>query len=222
VTICTQRRVQLFGTIVDTEMRLSPAGQMVLRTWDEIPKAYPGVEIDAFVVMPNHVHGIILLQPTIQDLYPTDPSPLGTNSVGAPPCGRPSRQVDASDVAPTVMDEGSGEEVSEDGDAGGHEGRPRGGAPTGGFAATGLSDVDTASGTELAPEDRLSLFGVLEGFKSMTPYRYGVGVKDVGWVRYRGKLWQRDYYERVVRDEVELERFRRYIEINPARWLEDP
>jgi REP element-mobilizing transposase RayT len=62
----------------------------------------------------------------------------------------------------------------------------------------------------------------MERFKSLTTYRYGVGVKDEGWVRYRGKLWQRDYYERVVRDEVELERFRRYIEINPARWLEDP
>ena len=45
-------------------MRLSQAGAMVQTTWEEIPTYYPGVQVDAFVVMPNHVHGIVVLSPT--------------------------------------------------------------------------------------------------------------------------------------------------------------
>jgi REP element-mobilizing transposase RayT len=75
---------------------------------------------------------------------------------------------------------------------------------------------------EVEPDDRLSLFEVMERFKSLTTYRYGQGVRNDGWPPYRGRLWQRDYYERVIRNEAELTRFRNYIEVNPARWFEDP
>ena len=72
ITICTQKRECLFGEIVDGEMRLNDAGQMVQTTWDELPKHYTGIEIDEFVVMPNHFHGIILI-----------------HDVGAGPCACP-------------------------------------------------------------------------------------------------------------------------------------
>jgi len=61
VTICTQDRACLFGEVVNGEMRRNAAGQMVLEVWNELPRYYRGVDIDAFVVMPNHVHGIIIL-----------------------------------------------------------------------------------------------------------------------------------------------------------------
>jgi hypothetical protein len=51
------------GEIVDGVMEISPAGAMVQTVREELPWAYPGVEIDAFVVMPNHVHGIVYLVP---------------------------------------------------------------------------------------------------------------------------------------------------------------
>ena len=59
VTICTQGRVCLFGEVVDGEMRLNAAGAMVDAEWHGLPRRFPGVQTDAFVVMPNHVHGII-------------------------------------------------------------------------------------------------------------------------------------------------------------------
>jgi putative transposase len=59
VTVCTHNRECLFGRITDDRMRLTPAGETVVETWEEIPERYPGVQLDAFVVMPNHVHGII-------------------------------------------------------------------------------------------------------------------------------------------------------------------
>lgn len=60
VTICTQNRECLFGDIVDREMRLNDAGEMVQMVWDEIPANYPGVNIDQIVIMPNHIHGIVV------------------------------------------------------------------------------------------------------------------------------------------------------------------
>lgn len=61
VTVCTQNRLYLFGEVAHGYMRLNDAGFMVQRVWDELPQYYPGVDIDEFVVMPNHIHGIIVL-----------------------------------------------------------------------------------------------------------------------------------------------------------------
>ena len=60
-TTCTQTRTGLFGEIVEYQMKLNSAGEMVNKVWHEVPAHYAGVEIDVFVVMPNHVHGIIIL-----------------------------------------------------------------------------------------------------------------------------------------------------------------
>jgi REP element-mobilizing transposase RayT len=155
-TICTQDRACLFGEIVSGEMHLNDAGRMVKTVWDEIPVFYPGVDIDAFVIMPNHIHGIIVL-------------------VGAAPRGRP--------------------------DWGRAQGQAQGPAPT-----------DTAG---------LSLPDMVHRFKTMTTSRYTDGVKQSGWPPFRGRLWQRNYYEHVIRDRESLKRIREYIADNPARWAFD-
>jgi REP element-mobilizing transposase RayT len=59
VTICTQGRVCLFGEVVDGAMRWNAAGAVVDAEWHGLPRRFPGVQTDAFVFMPNHVHGII-------------------------------------------------------------------------------------------------------------------------------------------------------------------
>jgi putative transposase len=64
----------LIGEVVTGETRLNDAGQIIQATWNELPNHYPGVECDAFVVMPNHVHGIIVLG---------DDGAGGPNDVGA-------------------------------------------------------------------------------------------------------------------------------------------
>ena len=64
VTICTQHHVCCFGDIVIAPrkiMRLSETGQIAEQYWYEIPIHFPFVELDAFVVMPNHVHGIVVI-----------------------------------------------------------------------------------------------------------------------------------------------------------------
>jgi REP element-mobilizing transposase RayT len=61
VTICCQHRRCVFRDIVDGEMRMNEAGQIVQAVWEELPIRCPGVDTDAFVIMPNHVHGIVTI-----------------------------------------------------------------------------------------------------------------------------------------------------------------
>jgi len=66
----------LFGAIVDGAMRLNEWGEIIERCWMEIPQHYPYVMLDAFVIMPNHVHGIIILNDN--NMYT-----IGADMVGA-------------------------------------------------------------------------------------------------------------------------------------------
>ncbi len=61
VTICTKDKECIFGEIIGEEMHLSPIGEIAKRCWEEIPKHFPNTEIDEYVIMPNHVHGIIII-----------------------------------------------------------------------------------------------------------------------------------------------------------------
>lgn len=61
MTIVTQGRECVFGEIVDGEMRPNEYGKIVQKWWNEIPIHFPTVELGMFVIMPNHVHGIIFM-----------------------------------------------------------------------------------------------------------------------------------------------------------------
>ena len=134
VTICTRERECVLGDIVDGTFVESTVGGVVRETWAFLPCRFPSLTADAFVVMPNHVHGILVFE----------------------------------------------------------------GAAIGGAASS-------------AP----TLGRVVRVFKSMSVVE---GNRALGNV---GPFWQRNYFERVVRDDEELERIRAYIVENPARWAED-
>jgi len=61
ITICTQHRVHYFGEIEYGKMTLSPIGMYAQSCWYEIPQHFPFVELGAFVTMPNHIHGIVII-----------------------------------------------------------------------------------------------------------------------------------------------------------------
>jgi REP element-mobilizing transposase RayT len=60
----------------------------------------------------------------------------------------------------------------------------------------------------------------MKWFKTVTTVRYSRGVKELGWAPYDCRLWHRNYYEHIIRNDVELDLIRDYIAANPARWSE--
>ncbi len=157
VTLCAQNRDCLFGEVVDDEMRLNAAGEMVLAEWNALSNRFPTVELDAFIVMPNHIHGVIVI---------TCDGNVGAGLVPAPHLP--------------------------------------------GVGANGAT-------TRVAP----TLGGVVGAFKSLTTVLYTRGVRQSAWPTFSGRLWQRNYYEHIIRNEESLNRIRQYILDNPAQWAFD-
>ncbi len=76
VTICTADRTKWFGCVINGEMHLSEIGQIASRMWYEIPDHFPYISLDAFVVMPNHIHGIIIINRFVKPLVALHATPL--------------------------------------------------------------------------------------------------------------------------------------------------
>jgi putative transposase len=70
VTMVTQLRECLFGEVVDSEMQVNQFGITVEHAWMDLPSHYPQVTLEAFVVMPNHVNGIVVINECGADLRP--------------------------------------------------------------------------------------------------------------------------------------------------------
>jgi len=145
VTVCTDGRKCLLGEVADNEMRLNGWGKIVQEEWLRTETVRPNVKLDAFIIMPNHLHGIIHL-----------------TNVGA------TRRV----------------------------------APTG---------KEKICGPKMG-----SLGAILGQFKSVTAKRIKAGPRNSGV-----SVWQRNYYEHVIRGEDELEKIREYIVYNPQKWPSD-
>ncbi len=84
----------------------------------------------------------------------------------------------------------------------------------------GVAKTNTVQPQRVAPT-RLSLPDVVHRFKTMTTTKYIIGVKQHNWPQFRGKLWQRNYYEHIIRNERELQKIHEYIIHNPLKWEED-
>ncbi len=152
VTICTHRRAHLFGRVVDKEMVVNEYGEIVREEWFHTAEMRPNVELfeHEFVVMPNHIHGIIWILPD------------DTSSVGAT-CRSP--------LQPSS--------------------RPKG-------------------------PPSASLGAIIAGFKSAVTRRINQRRGTPG-----ARVWQRNYWEHIIRNQRALDAIRRYIVYNPLRWAYD-
>jgi len=194
VTIVTQNRACLFGDIVAGEVRLNAFGQAVAETWLWLGTQYGYVELDEWVVMPNHLHGIIIITGT-GDGRPADGGGVGGGSRTAPTVigatGGGGGVGGGSRTVPTVI------------------GATGGGGGVGGGSRTAPTVIaSTAPMVKRKPLGRL-----IGAFKTVSTKRIN---------EYRGTpgvvVWQRNYYEHIIRDERSLNRIREYIAANPLRW----
>lgn len=178
LTIVAQHRVCLFGDIMDATIQLNDAGEMLWEQWLTLPQRFPNVDLDEFVVMPNHVHGILLI---------TEPDHNGESS-GSP--------VSTPNADPA---------------------QNRRGAPL--WSPNPLPNPGQAQGT--APTPNPTLGNILGAWKSLATNKYIQGVKQFNWEPFEQRLFQRNYWEYVIRTDTELEMIRDYIANNPANWNGD-
>ena len=62
ITLCTQNRLCLFGTVSEDQMHLNDAGRMIETVWNRLPERFSSMRLDSFVIMPNHVHAIVTIE----------------------------------------------------------------------------------------------------------------------------------------------------------------
>jgi REP element-mobilizing transposase RayT len=139
VTIVAWQREMLFGEIVGGEMILNDFGKIVAEKWQWLETQYEYVELGAWVIMPNHHHGILLI----------------------------------------------------------HDGRG-------------------GSRTAPTPIKHKPLGGLIGAFKTVSTKHINLLRDTEGQV-----VWQRNYYEHIIRNESEMDRITRYIESNPSMWMDD-
>jgi REP element-mobilizing transposase RayT len=203
VTICSFQKECLFGEIMGGEMRVNEIGLIVQYWWNEIPQHFNNVFLDeAFVIMPNHVHGIIW----IRDVGIESTRSLHC-SVGADRCVRPMQRscMDASASADTIKtDDHTYVDQSVQRGSVTHDGHID-------------SSIQYGEGGHIGPP----LPKIIQWFKTMTTNMYFKYMKQNG-LEFGGKPWQRNYYERIIRSDRELYNVRKYIAENPLKWEEDP
>jgi REP element-mobilizing transposase RayT len=188
VTICTRERAHFFGQVVDGEMVLSKIGQMAQQYWAEIPQHFSHADVDAFVIMPNHMHGIVIIQRGL--VGPRH----GAAQHGAAGHGA------ASDGGETGEDAHDGLDAC---DATG----PRHGAALPPSSPTAPTDGANAFG----PLKPGSLQSIVNQYK-------GAVTRWCRTNDHAEFAWQARYYEHIIRTESALTRIRDYIINNPSKW----
>ena len=198
ITICVKNRACLFGQIQNKKMQLNGAGRMVEKWYREIENKYPGKRCHEMMVMPNHIHCII--ENTDNHTHELDAH------VGAPLRGRP-----VNDIAPN--DEYCGHNNNND--------QP----------GTGINnEFGDSRGEQSGTGEKYGIYNkkwgstiddVMDWFKTMTTNEYIRGVKKQGWPPFEGKLWQRNYYDHIIRNEQSCQNISGYIINNPAKWDDD-
>lgn len=166
-TICTQHRVCLFGKVDNGIMRLNRIGEMVEGCWKNIPAHYPHVVLHEYVIMPNHLHGIIEI----------------TDSVGAG-FACPDTHTNRDYPARTEQENTAGMNA-------------------------GRANPDKR---EMGRANPAPTLGNIIGY-----FKY----QSTKMVDLPEKLWQRNYYEHIIRDDKDYANISEYIENNPVRWETD-
>lgn len=163
VTLCTHQRQCLFGEINGGRMHLNQIGKIVAQEWLNSSKIRQEIDLDEWIIMPNHLHGIVVITKN-------DGVNIGDEGVNN---GGGAKNYKGASLAPL-------REMS-------RQRKPR------------------------------SLSSFIWGFKSSVTKRIKPICEYPNLV-----IWQRNYYETIVRDEQQLNQIRKYILNNPQKWNEDP
>ncbi len=200
VTICCKNRASLFGKIESGEMFLNDAGKMIEKWYFELENKFPDIKCHEMIVMPNHIHFIV----------------ENTGDIAA---------VQANlNIRPEYEDLRANLSVHPDNDnvRSNLSVRPDDIGQTHNNIGQTHRSAPTETSEQIFGEHIGSpLHRVIQWFKTMTTNEYIRGVKNLGWEPFDKNLWQRNYWEHIIRNENSYQNISNYIINNPSKWNED-
>lgn len=205
ITICTQNRHHFFGTIQNQEMQLSEIGKLAAQFWMEIPNHFPFIELGNFVVMPNHVHGILIINHSVETRFiaSNENNIIASNDNNNAPRFIASNNNEPRFIAPNDINIETQFIVS--------------------------NDINNNNN-----ETRLiaSLQGNIGGFSgNKNPMIYDNISKIIRW--YKGRCsfecrkinpnfgWQTRFHDHIIRNAKSFDTIQNYIFENPLNWKND-
>jgi REP element-mobilizing transposase RayT len=213
ITICTKNKQIFFGSVSDNAMQLSKIGKIAEQCWQEIPDHFPFVELDAFVVMPNHVHGIIIInKPGDRLNVETQNLASGKRDVG--------NNVETQNLASGKRDVGNNAETQN--------------------LASGKRDVGNNAETQNLASDKRDVGNNLEtqnlaSLQQQPRNKFGPQSQNLASIVRGNKTgvtknarlinadfsWQERYYDHIIRNKKSWLKIAEYIRNNPLNWRED-
>jgi putative transposase len=210
IALCTQNRACLFGKIENGKMMLNDAGQIANECWLNIPNHFPNVILHEFIIMPNHVHGIIQLVGANNYSPQMISSEFNSPANNSPKINSPENNLAENQLTKIGNNhlDGVGNDLNDN-----HSNH---GAKNDGVGNHGAKNVSINHGAKNVSPLRghspsKTIGSIVRGYK--------IGVTN--WFRYNGnseKIWQRNYWEHIIRDEQSCHRIAEYIINNPAKW----
>jgi REP element-mobilizing transposase RayT len=214
LTICTFERNFLFGEIANSQMRPSMIGTIAQECWNEVPKHFPRAALDVSVVMPNHLHGILIIEGTgtgtprraqgsCHGMPVQPPQPA---AFGQPVSGSLATIVGQFKQAVTRR--------------------------VGAHLVTEAAESPQSPGSSASYGHATPIVGARHGVPKGMPWHARTNAAwhartnsawDARTIIRGGPLhiWHENYYEHIIRNEKELNRIREYICTNPLRWPYD-
>lgn len=160
MTICTREREYFLGEIENDRNILKKTGMMVEKCWVDIPKHFIGTKLDEYMIMPNHIHGILIISGVV---------------------GNAGFKVGNAD------------------------------SKVGNADLRSLRKDNNLRLLKMLEYDRTKMYlsRIIHGFKSSVSRIVG------------RPIWQKSFYDRIIRNEIEYEKIREYIRMNPEMWERD-
>ena len=188
ITICVNGRNCIFGHIENKKMNLNEFGEIAHNEWEISPTIRDEIELDVFVIMPNHLHGIVILKKPIVDavIDSNDGSHDGSLVETHGRASQPENQPENQNPSPQKPQR-----------------KPK---SISSFIAGFKSAVTTKINNLI--DLRMQIHGPTFQFATSKFNR-------------KNKLWQLNYYDHIIRNNVEFNRIKKYIISNPSNWQED-
>lgn len=194
ITICTKNRKCWFGHVAHREMVYSGIGRIAHKCWLEIPDHFPFVKLDSFVIMPNHVHGIIIINKNVSVGAETQNTASEHLQLGGDPQNVASVQLQLVDNPQNICNQNP---ISADD------------FPN--ICNKNPLQID-AMKNQFGPQSQ-NLASIVRGFK--------IGVTKYARAIHPEFMWQARYHDIIIRDERSFINIANYILNNPAKWEKD-